>query len=214
MIVILLGPPGAGKGTVSDFISKKFNLFYLSTGDILRKKIESNTSSDNEVAKLIREGKLIPDEMINQLVLETITSTLYQNKHKGFLFDGFPRTVAQANFIDEILINNSLKVNAVLLINCADEIIIKRITSRRICPKTGKIYNLETNPPPADEHLELIQRPDDVEDVIKKRLDVYKEQSFPLVNFYEKKKVIFPISAERTIEEVTHSIDEILSNLS
>ncbi|MGI9250443.1 MAG: adenylate kinase [Pseudohongiellaceae bacterium] len=182
MRIILLGAPGAGKGTQAQFITKQFKIPQISTGDMLRTAIAKKTELGKKVEQVLASGKLVPDDIIIALVKERITQADCQ---AGFLFDGFPRTIPQAQAMQDA----SVAIDVVLEIDVADEAIVQRLSGRRVHPASGRIYHVEANPPQvADRDNEtgepLIQREDDKEETILKRLQVYHEQTKPLIKFY------------------------------
>ncbi|MEX0902189.1 MAG: adenylate kinase [Pseudohongiellaceae bacterium] len=182
MRIILLGAPGAGKGTQAQFITEKFGIPQISTGDMLRGAVHEGTELGKQVESVMASGGLVTDEIIIALVKERIRQA---DCAKGFLFDGFPRTIPQA----EALIDADVAIDAVLEIDVPDEEIVKRLSGRRVHQESGRIYHTEFNPPQQegrdDETGEpLIQRDDDKEETVRKRLEVYHEQTRPLVDFY------------------------------
>ena len=184
MRIILLGGPGAGKGTQAGYITKKFNIPQISTGDMLRAAVKEGTPLGLEAKKIMDAGGLVSDDIILGLVKERITQDDCKN---GFLFDGFPRTIPQA----EALKTQGVEIDAVVEIDVPDEEIIKRMSGRRVHVASGRTYHVVFNPPKVegkdDETGEdLIQRDDDKEETVKKRLDVYHEQTEPLIDFYSK----------------------------
>lgn len=182
MRIILLGPPGAGKGTQAQFLMEKFNIPQISTGDMLRAAVKESTELGKEVGAIMQSGALVPDSIIIALVKERITNPDCNN---GFLFDGFPRTIPQA----EALQVAGVPIDFVLEISVPDEEIIKRLSGRRVHEQSGRVYHVIYNPPKQDglddeTNEPLIQREDDKEDTVKNRLDVYHDQTEPLVSFY------------------------------
>jgi adenylate kinase len=182
MRLILLGGPGAGKGTQAGFITKKFNIPQISTGDMLRAAVKAGTELGKEAKKVMDAGGLVSDDLILGLVKERIKQSDCAN---GFLFDGFPRTLAQANSLKD----QGVEIDAVVEIDVDDNEIIKRMSGRRVHLASGRTYHVMFNPPKVagkdDETGEdLIQRDDDHEDTVKKRLDVYHEQTEPLIGYY------------------------------
>ena len=182
MKVILLGPPGAGKGTQAQFITERYAIPQISTGDMLRAAIKAETPLGLEVKDVMASGGLVSDELIIALVRERVEQSDCQN---GFLFDGFPRTIPQATAI----VDAGILIDAVVEIAVVDEEIVARLSGRRVHENSGRIYHIEHNPPNSagldDETGEpLIQRPDDSEETVRNRLDVYHQQTKPLVNFY------------------------------
>jgi len=183
MRVILLGAPGAGKGTQAQFICERFGISQISTGDMLRAAVKAKTELGLQVQQVMASGGLVTDEIIIALVKERITA---DDCKSGFLFDGFPRTIPQA----EAMVEAAVLIDVVLEIDVADDEIVKRLGGRRVHPNSGRVYHVEFNAPKVagkdDETGEdLIQREDDQEDTIRTRLDVYHEQTEPLVKFYQ-----------------------------
>ena len=183
MRVILLGAPGAGKGTQAQFICERFGIPQISTGDMLRAAVKAKTELGLQVQQVMASGGLVTDEIIIALVKERITA---DDCKSGFLFDGFPRTIPQA----EAMVEAAVLIDVVLEIDVADDEIVKRLGGRRVHPNSGRVYHVEFNAPKVagkdDESGEdLIQREDDQEDTIRTRLDVYHEQTEPLVKFYQ-----------------------------
>lgn len=215
MRIILLGAPGAGKGTQAQFVTEKFGIPQISTGDMLRAAVKNKTELGLKVEQVMASGGLVTDEIIIALVKERITA---QDCANGFLFDGFPRTIPQA----ESMVEAGVDIDVVLEIHVDDEEIVSRLSGRRVHPDSGRIYHLQFSPPKEqgkdDETGEaLIQRDDDKEETVRKRLDVYHEQTEPLVGFYkgiEEKggavKVI-KISGVAPVAEIKQQIDELLS---
>jgi len=187
MRIILLGAPGAGKGTQAQFLTETYSIPQISTGDMLRAAVKAGTELGKKVKSVMESGGLVTDEIIIALVKERITQDDCKN---GFLFDGFPRTIPQA----EALVEAGILIDHVLEIYVPDEEIIKRLSGRRVHPASGRVYHLDHNPPKKpgvdDQTGEaLIQREDDKEDTVRKRLDVYHRQTWPLVEFYQKLEV-------------------------
>lgn len=185
MRIILLGSPGSGKGTQAKFITEKYAIPQISTGDMLRAAVRAGTALGLEAKKVMDAGALVSDGIILGLIRERITAPDCNN---GFLLDGFPRTIAQAEGLDALGVN----IDNVIEIDVADEEIVKRIAGRRVHLSSGRTYHIEHNPPKNDcvddiTGEPLIQRDDDKEDVVRKRLQVYHEQTKPLVNFYRSK---------------------------
>ncbi len=184
MRIILLGAPGAGKGTQAQFLTETYSIPQISTGDMLRAAVKAGTELGQKVKSVMESGELVTDEIIIALIKERIAQDDCKN---GFLFDGFPRTIPQA----EALVEAGIQIDHVLEIHVPDEEIIKRLSGRRVHPASGRIYHLDHNPPQnpgVDDQTgeALIQREDDKEDTVRKRLDVYHQQTWPLVEFYQK----------------------------
>jgi len=185
MRVILLGPPGAGKGTQAQFICEHFDIPQISTGDMLRSAVAAGTELGRRVKSVMDSGALVSDEIIIERVKERIQADDCAN---GFLFDGFPRTIPQAEALDAA----SVEIDVVLEITVPDEEIIRRMSGRRVDPKSGRTYHIEFNPPkkPGVDDVTgdpLIQREDDKEETVRERLNVYRRQTEPLVGYYSEK---------------------------
>jgi adenylate kinase len=218
MRLVLLGCPGAGKGTQAKFITEKYNIPQISTGDTLRTAVNAGTPLGKQVKQTMDEGCLVSDQIMIELVKERITQPDCSN---GFLLDGFPRTIPQAESLHE----NGIFIDYVIEIKVPDVELIKRLSGRRIHPASGRVYHLEYNPPQKDERDDLtgeplIQRLDDQEDTIRKRLIVYHQQTEPLVNYYQKTDPTkkrhmphyIPIDGTGTMEEVKEQIFTALDN--
>jgi adenylate kinase len=183
MRVILLGAPGAGKGTQAQFISEKFAIPQISTGDMLRAAVKAGTPLGLKAKEVMDAGKLVSDDIILGLVKERITEDDCAN---GFLFDGFPRTIPQA----QALVDENIRIDHVVELDVPDEEIVERLSGRRVHPASGRVYHLKYAPPKEpgkDDETgeELVQRDDDTEETVRKRLEVYQEQTRPLVRFYQ-----------------------------
>lgn len=215
MRVILLGAPGAGKGTQARFITEKFGIPQISTGDMLRAAVKAESPLGLQVKEVMASGGLVSDEIIIGLIKERIVAADCAN---GFLFDGFPRTIPQA----EALRDAGVEIDHVLEIAVADEEIISRMSGRRVHPASGRTYHIQYNPPKVagkDDETgeELIQREDDQEETVRKRLDVYHAQTMPLVGFYQNlaatagKPKYSRVEGIGSVEEIT---DKVLTALS
>jgi len=209
--LVFLGPPGAGKGTQADYLKEQYGIEKISTGDILREAVRNGTKLGKLAASYMEKGELVPDDIILSLVKERIS------KLENFVLDGFPRTIIQAEGLDNILRELKKDLKAVIYFDIDDEKVIKRLTSRRVCPRCGAVYNLITNPPKNDEVCDycgtaLERRKDDNEATVRNRLQVYERDTLPLVDFYEKKGLLKKIDADRPPEEVLRSILGLLRN--
>jgi adenylate kinase len=207
-ILILIGAPGAGKGTQAKKIAELNNYILISTGDILRDNVENNTKIGMEAKSYMEKGVLVPTE----LVVDMIRSEVKKSKaSRNFLFDGFPRDLDQNGLLEKMLLEFNMNVDKVIYINVDDNIIYDRITNRRICPKCKRVYHTKYNPPKEDNlcddcKVELIIRNDDKADVIKKRLDVYHNQTSPLINYYNNLKKLVTVNGEKSTEDVYKEI--------
>lgn len=210
--IILLGAPGSGKGTLSEFLVQKYNFVHLSTGDLFRKNMDQNDELADELRKYIPKGELVPDELTNRVVKKEILEL--NNLKKSFILDGYPRTLDQANFL-----NNICSIDASIYLNVDLNIIISRLTGRRTCSVCKKIYNInspETSPKvkgicDLDQGL-LMQRKDDEESVISQRIQVYKKTTFPLIDFYKESNKLYEIDGNKGKEEIVAEVEKILSS--
>ena len=215
MHLIFLGPPGAGKGTQSDFIVEKFGIPHISTGDMFRAAIKEGTEAGKLAQSYIDKGALCPDDVTIRIVKERLSE---DDCKKGFLLDGFPRTIAQAEALKNILSELNIPLQAVLNLELADEKIIDRIVGRRICKECGQSYHIHNNPSRIEGKCdkcggELYIRKDDNEIAIKTRLEAYEKQTFPLIDFYKKEGILVNIDADRDINKVSQDIYEVLKEV-
>ena len=212
MRIILLGPPGAGKGTQAQFICQRFAIPQISTGDMLRAAVAAGTELGRQAKAIMDDGGLVSDDIIIALVKERLTEA---DCAQGCLFDGFPRTIVQA----QAMIHEQIAIDHVLEIAVSDEEIIKRLSGRRVHPGSGRVYHIDHNPPVQagrdDETGEaLVQRDDDLEDTVRKRLGVYHEQTRPLVDFYQGVEAVnyHRLEGVGAVDDITQSILRVLSN--
>lgn len=192
MRLILLGPPGAGKGTQAKRVIEEFDIPHISTGDIFRKNIKEKTELGQKVEGLLAEGKLVPDELTIEIVWDRLDQEDCKN---GFLLDGFPRTIPQAEALDEGLAKRGLKLDRVLNIDVDKDSLVKRLSGRRVCPNCGASYHIDNNPPKVEGICDVcqtpvIQREDDKEQTVLDRIKVYDSQTKPLVDFYNKQDLV------------------------
>lgn len=205
---VLLGPPGAGKGTQAAKLVEKYDIPHISTGDIFRANIKEGTPLGKKAQEYMNAGELVPDE----LVVDLVTDRLKQDDCKnGFLLDGFPRTIFQAEKLDEFLAANDQKMDIVINLVVAKDALIKRLTGRRVCRNCGASYHI-VNVPPKKEGIcdvcggELIQRADDNLETVENRINVYEEQTAPLVGYYKKASSLVDFDGEASLDEVFDSI--------
>lgn len=201
---VLLGPPGAGKGTQAAKVIEKYNVPHISTGDIFRANIKEGTELGKKAQGYINEGKLVPDE----LVVDLVTDRLQQDDCKdGFLLDGFPRTILQAEQLDEFLSKNGQKLDIVLNFKVRKDVLVERISGRRVCKACGASFHV-VNVPPKKEGVcdrcggELIQRKDDNRETVENRINVYESETAVLIGYYEKQGVLVDFDGEKSHEEV------------
>ena len=210
--MILLGAPGAGKGTVAAKITKEYNIPHISSGDIFRDNLKRKTELGLRAQEYMTRGELVPDD----LTCEIATTRLLEDDCKnGFLLDGFPRTVYQAEKLEEFLTEHGQSLDTVIQLVVDEELLIKRLTGRRVCKNCGATFHVITIPPKEEGICDicgepLIQRADDTEETAVNRLKVYEEQTSPLVTYYEEKELLAPIDGEGTPDEVFQNILEVL----
>lgn len=207
MILIMLGAPGAGKGTVGKKLADNIGANYIASGDTFRNIVKQETELGKEIKRCIEQGKLVPDELSIKIFMEEI---LPKDLSQDLILDGYPRTEEQAKHLDNFLAKNGLKINSTINIDVSSKLIIDRIVNRRICPECNEIYNLKYGRKPTEENIcdncgsELIQRIDDNENTIKDRLHTYEVNTKPLINYYEKQGKLRNIIADEhtSIEEL------------
>jgi adenylate kinase len=213
--LILLGPPGAGKGTQAERLVDDFDLPYYATGDILRQAVKDETELGKEAKGYMDKGDLVPDDVICRVIMERIDS---DEAADGFLLDGFPRTTGQADVLQNALDKRDRKLTAALLIDVDDDEVIRRLSGRRICVKNGHLYHVEFDPPKNEgvcdqDGSRLIQRDDDKPETVKHRLDVYHDQTQPLVQYYEDLGLLRRFDGKRDPGEVHDHIRATLATL-
>ncbi|MDH5562406.1 MAG: adenylate kinase [Nitrospirota bacterium] len=204
MRLIFLGPPGVGKGTQADFISHKYKIPKLSTGDLLRESVLKETALGKEAKEYMKRGELVPDAIVIGLVDEKLSSSECQN---GFLLDGFPRTVGQADQLSNNLASLGKNLDCVIYFSLSKPEIIRRISGRRSCPQCKAVYHLESIPPKKSGicdvcGIALVQRNDDMPETIEARLAVYQEQTAPLINYYKERHILGELDGAGLVSEV------------
>ena len=204
MHIILLGAPGVGKGTLAKMIARKFDMPHLSTGDILRDNVNKKTCVGNQAKEYMNNGKLVPDDIMIQMVKERV---LEEDCKTGFILDGFPRTIKQAEALKLIFDELNIALDAILNLKASQEIIIERLSGRRTCKNCGAIYHIKNIPPKVDNKCDkcddrLYQRDDDKKDIVKERLMVYKTQTKKLISYYEKQDSFYEINANKKADEM------------
>ena len=213
MKIILVGPPGAGKGTQAKSISNRYSIPHISTGDIFRKNISENTPLGIEAKRYMDNGQLVPDEVTINMVKDRLQDDDCAN---GYLLDGFPRTVSQAEALQEFLEGRNEKLDTALLISVPRDFILERMTGRRVCPACGASYHVKFNPPKDGKcelcGSEVVQRKDDTEETVMERLDVYENQTQPLIDFYKNLDLLSEVDGTKAINEVFQSICDILGD--
>jgi adenylate kinase len=204
MRLVLVGPPGAGKGTQAQFIASHFAVPKISTGDIFRANVSQGTPLGVEAKRYMDAGQLVPDEVTINMVRDRLAEP---DAGDGFLLDGFPRTVGQAEVLDDILKSRGRELTSVLLIEAPDDEVVRRLSGRRTCAKGGHVYHMEFDPPKNDNVCDqdgsrLIQRDDDKPEVVRKRLSVYHEQTSPLIEWYGGRDLLVRFDGTRSPDEV------------
>jgi adenylate kinase len=213
--LILFGPPGAGKGTQGTRLSEDLRLPYIATGDMLREAVANETELGREARNYMDEGNLVPDDVIIGVITERVQEDDAQD---GFILDGFPRTIPQAEALDRQLEQLGREITAALLVNAPEDEVIKRISGRRQCVEAGHVYNIHFDPPKRDEVCDqdgsrLQQRSDDEPEKVKHRLEVYREQTSPLIEYYEQRGLLRRFDGARSPTEVYDHIRATLATL-
>lgn len=216
MNLVLLGPPGSGKGTLAKLLSSELNILHISTGDILREEAKSGTSLGRKVIPFIEKGELVPDQLVLEVVKEGLRKPDCQ---KGFLLDGFPRTMPQALGLDDMLKSSTKRIDLVLRFQVSSDCLLRRLKGRLICTVCGTDFNLYTKPPQKDLVCDfcgsqLGQRPDDSQEVILNRLKIYREQTIPIEDYYAKQDKLRKINGELDPDLILRNVLNILQSKS
>ncbi len=212
MRIVLLGAPGAGKGTQAKMLIDKYKIPQISTGDILRKAVADGTPLGKEAKAIMERGELVPDKIVLGLVEERLK---HDDCKKGFILDGFPRNTAQAEALDQLLNNIKMPLDSALSVDVPKDDLMKRLTGRRTCKSCQQMYNVYFSPPKKEGVCdkcggELFQRDDDKEETIRKRLDVYDAQTAPLIDYYKKKGILKSVVGVGSIEEIFKKVCTVL----
>jgi len=215
MRIVLLGAPGAGKGTQAKKLIEKYGIPQISTGDILRKAVADGTPLGKEAKSYMDKGELVPDSVVIGLVKERLQQ---DDCKKGFILDGFPRNTAQAETLDKVLDEMGMPLQVALSVDVDFDVLMKRLTGRRTCKSCGQMYNIYFSPPQKEGGCdkcggELYQRDDDKKETIKKRLDVYEAQTAPLIDYYEKKGILKRVNGVGNIDEIFANVCAILDSV-
>lgn len=210
MRLIIMGPPGSGKGTQSSSLVEKYDIPHISTGDILRDNIARDTELGKEAKSYMDAGELVPDELVDSLVKDRLSQ---EDIKKGFLLDGYPRNVSQAKALDKALSELDMKLDKVINLNANKDTLIERIVGRRICSECGATYHIKFNKPEVEgicdiDSKELVQRKDDTEGTVNNRIDVYERETQPLVDYYNEEGLLVDIDTEQDISDIFNSIVE------
>jgi len=204
MRVVVLGPPGVGKGTQATRLRQELGVPHVSTGDILREAVQKGTPLGKRVRSFVESGKLVPDDLMGELIAERLAQP---DAASGFVLDGFPRTVEQVAILDGVLAKISAGLDRVLALEAPTAEIVRRLSGRRICPKCGGVYHIESRPPASPGVCDgcgsaLVQRPDDEEDVIRERLKIFEAQTLPLMSVYRERGLLKEVDATRDADSV------------
>lgn len=211
MNIVLMGCPGAGKGTQSAKLQQKFDLYHISTGDVLRAEIASGSELGKKIASIINDGNLVPDELMVSMLEKIVSAT-----DKGIIFDGFPRTVAQAEALDAMMKRLHREITGVVMIDLPESEVVSRISSRRQCKKCGAILHVDLNAPLAVCPAcggELYSRPDDTPERVKHRLEVYHHDTLPVKNYYQNSGKYVEVNGNQSLEQVFEDISKVLEKV-
>ncbi|PCJ21202.1 MAG: adenylate kinase [Candidatus Cloacimonadota bacterium] len=214
MNIVIMGPPGAGKGTQASVIAGKIDAKHLSSGDLLREAVASGSDLGKSVKKVMDSGALVSDDLMIDLIMDVVMKLVADSK--GFLLDGFPRTLVQAEALNEKFADAGVQIDKVINLDVKSETIVQRLSGRRVCTKCKSVYHVDSLPPKVkgicdNDGEELIIRSDDQEAVIRQRLKIYDDSTFPILDFYSKSQEVFQVSGELQMDEVTGKILEALS---
>ncbi len=215
MRIMLIGPPGGGKGTQAKFIEESLSIPQISTGDMLRENVKNDTPLGKEAKEFMNNGELVPDNVILNMMKKRL---LEDDCANGYILDGFPRTIPQAEGLTSLLSDIDQELDLVVLLDLKDDIIVQRMGGRRVHPDSGRVYHIEYNPPKVDNKdditgEDLIIRPDDQEGTVRTRLNVYHEQTAPLISYYDEKSILNKINAEGNIETIKTRVKEVIDNV-
>ncbi len=210
MRLVFLGPPGVGKGTHADLLAKNLEITHYSTGDIFREILKESSALSNKLKKYVNSGELVPDEIVFETVKEVLSN---EDSEKGWLLDGYPRNKNQAELLDNFLRERHEELDYAVYLYASPEVLIKRLSNRRVCPNCNAIYNLVNNPPEKDGICDkcggvLIQREDDKIDTIKKRISIFESEFETLEEYYDDAGILLRISAEGNLEDIADRIKE------
>ena len=204
MNMVLLGPPGAGKGTLAGLLMGSYDLLHISTGDLIREEINSDSAIGLDAKNYMDKGELVPDKLVTRLLANKVRSL---NESKGFMLDGFPRTKPQAVSLDRILKRIKHPLNYAIYLDASMGVIIDRIIGRRVAPKSGKVYHVRNRPPKTEGICDvsgekLVVRADDNEATVRKRMEVYLENTLPIIEYYESQGILVKVDGDKDSEEV------------
>jgi adenylate kinase len=209
--LVILGAPGSGKGTQAARIAEREKIRHISTGDLLRDAVSKGTAVGKRVAGIMNSGQLVPDEVVLELLRETLANAAERARYNGWILDGYPRTARQAESLEEVLGKTGETIDAVIYIDLDPEVVVKRLSSRRTCVSCKAVYHLINNPPAVEGKCDacggkIVLRDDDKPETIRKRLEVYKKETLPILSLYEKQHKVHRVDGSKPIEEVTSDI--------
>jgi len=210
MRMILVGPPGAGKGTQAARLVATYNIPHISSGDMLRAAVKEGTKLGVEADGFMKAGKLVPDEVVIGMILERVAKDDCKN---GFMLDGFPRTRPQAQALDDAMTKAGVALDVVVLIEVPDSLLIERAVGRRSDPETGRIYHLKYDPPPADIVGRLVHRKDDTEEAVRVRIEKYHSETAPIIPFYKEKGILRRVDGVGNPDDITQRITAVLNDV-
>ena len=214
MNIVIFGPPGAGKGTQSNFIVNKYKLYQLSTGELLRSEIKNKSKLGNQISSIINTGKLVSDKIVSDLIEKFIADNNFKNR---LIFDGYPRNISQAENLNILLKKNNQKIDLVLKLSVSLDLVKKRISGRSVCSLCGKIYNDYFNPAPKDSNCcaskFLQKRSDDTLEVAVTRYETYEQKIKPVINFYKQSSLLKVINGEVSIPEINNEISGLIDGI-
>ncbi len=215
MRIIFLGPPGSGKGTQAKLLGQKFAVPQLSTGDLLRSAVRGGSAIGRDARKYMDAGRLVPDDLVIQLILDRMQQRDCAN---GFILDGFPRTLVQAEALERAFQVQRIPIDAVISFELPEEVLVERLTGRRVCPNGHGEWHIKFHPPQNSGfcdtcHAMLVQREDDQEDKIKTRFTLYRKDTAPLKQFYAERKLLKPVNAQGTLADITKQIETVVQAL-
>tara|TARA_Y100001960_G_C14540307_1_gene760540 strand:- start:1 stop:648 length:648 start_codon:yes stop_codon:yes gene_type:complete len=215
MKILLLGPPGGGKGTQAKLLVEKLNIPQISTGDILREHVKKKSDLGKKAKNYMDKGELVPDKLILQMMEQRL---LQDDCFQGYILDGFPRTIPQAEGLDSLLINLNQTLDKVIVLNVPDDDIVERMGGRRVHLSSGRVYHIKFNPPKNQgiddiTNEELVIRKDDQKDTVLKRLDIYHSTTKPLINFYNEKNIVENIDGSSDIDTINKNIVRAVANV-
>jgi adenylate kinase len=215
MNLVILGAPGSGKGTQAARLAERGRLRHVSTGDLLREAVANKTPLGKQVESIMQAGQLVSDEIVLELVKDTLTDHSEDDKWSGWILDGYPRTLSQAEALEDVLSSAREIINGVVVLEVDPEIIVERLSNRRTCVSCKAVYNLPNRPPTVEGKCdvcggELVLRDDDKPETIRKRLEVYNEQTLPILDLYEQRYDVFKVDGSRPIDDLS---DEIVARI-